>query len=758
VPNVVRIASNLKPRVRLNADGGMTIMNITGQTLFSPSQPVYPYAQSPGQGAIGRQFDYQTGYNLQWTPRSDEAIGFPQLRALAENYDILRLVLETRKDQLQSLDWTIAPRHPDADEAIAKDVLDFMQYPDRVHDYDTWSRVLMEDMFVIDAATIYPRMTNGGKLYSLDYMDGSLITPKIDAAGRTPDPGQPAYQQIIKGLAAVNYSHLPEQDQPDFGGDKLPHLIYRPRNMRSWKVYGYSPVEQIIVSVNIALRRQMFQLDFYREGSIPDAFGSLPETWNPQQIAEFQGYWDQLFENPTGQNAGMRRKMRWTPKGDITFAKDAVLKDEYDEWLARVCCYAFSVPPTPFVKQMNRATAQAQADAAKTEGLLPLKRWWKSTMDYILARVMKRPDLEFQWQDEEELDPAIAAVIEDTNIRNGSITIDAARAARGQDPYPGGLGSKPMVYTGQGATLLADVLNPPDPVAPLAPVGPDGNPVGAKPAEDKPEPSAAQKLAAVADLKKAVKKKYIERRPTMIQRQRMTRGLKRAFREQVKIVTAQAAPRLAKATGDDGFDWDAIFGVIPPAATHPLQLSAADGVKYGATEVGSGVGIGEGFVNDWSVGYARDRAAEMIGMKWIDGELVANPEAEWAITDETREAVNRLVTQAIEDGWTTDKLTEELETSYAFSPQRAEAIARTETRMADGSGRQAAWRESGVVRGKVWLIGDDNPCDDCTANADAGEIDLEDSFPSGSESEPEHPNCNCVVSPIVYNDEAGADE
>jgi len=34
------------------------------------------------------------------------------------------------------------------------------------------------------------------------------------------------------------------------------------------------------------------------------------------------------------------------------------LKDPYDEWLARVICYAFSVPVTPSVAQVNRATSE----------------------------------------------------------------------------------------------------------------------------------------------------------------------------------------------------------------------------------------------------------------------------------------------------------------------------------------------------------------------------------------------------------------
>jgi len=47
----------------------------------------------------GRQWDYPSGYNLSTLPRPYEPITFSTLRGLADGYDLLRLVIETRKDQ-----------------------------------------------------------------------------------------------------------------------------------------------------------------------------------------------------------------------------------------------------------------------------------------------------------------------------------------------------------------------------------------------------------------------------------------------------------------------------------------------------------------------------------------------------------------------------------------------------------------------------------------------------------------------------------
>jgi hypothetical protein len=75
------------------------------QGIFSPSYPLVPV-----EPERVRLWDYPVGYNYIYTPRSYEPIGFEELRALAQNHDITRLAIETRKDQIEKLDWQIKPR------------------------------------------------------------------------------------------------------------------------------------------------------------------------------------------------------------------------------------------------------------------------------------------------------------------------------------------------------------------------------------------------------------------------------------------------------------------------------------------------------------------------------------------------------------------------------------------------------------------------------------------------------------------------
>lgn len=187
-----------------------------------------------------------------------------------------------------------------------------------------------------------------------------------------------------------------------------------------------------------------------------------------------------------------------------------------------------------------------------------------------------------------------------------------------------------------------------------------------------------------------------------------------------------------------------------PADIQPLlEGIAKDGGLAGLAQVNAGdVADALHAMDARAVAWAQERAAEMVGMKWVDGSLVPNPDAAWSISDATRELVRADVTQALQEGWSNQTLMHALEESDAFTRERAEMIARTETAYADAAANQAAWRESGMATGKEWLLAE-APCDICQGNADAGVIGLDEAFPSGDTEEPAHPRCECVTVPVL---------
>lgn len=402
--------------------------------FFPPGQPLPPIAP----GAVGRQFDYPTNYNANIRARAYEPIDFETLRALAEpglgGWDLIRLAIETRKDQMSKLEFSILPRKPanvqlrPKSDARCQKVEQFLRRPDGEHSWADWVRMLVEEHLVIDAATIYRRPTLDGDVAKLELLDGSMIKPVLGYDGRRPEGGGPAYVQNLKGLPAVHYT--------------ADELIYAPRNPRVHKVYGCSPVEQVLITINIGLRRQVSQLSFYTEGNIPDAVAQVPPEWSIQKIREWQDYWDTIVNDAVN-----RRKMKFIP-GGMQFQptrNDEALVNQFDEWLARVVQYCFSLPPTPLVRMMNRATSESAYESALDEGLQPLMKWVKDIIDDILVRWFKLDDVEMVWDDIKKTDPAEKETRDLALVQQGVISRDDMRSERGEDP----LGIPPII-TGIG--------------------------------------------------------------------------------------------------------------------------------------------------------------------------------------------------------------------------------------------------------------------------------------------------------------------
>lgn len=428
---------------------------------FSPGQPITPVREEPV-----RVWDFPVGVNTQITPRANSAFGFAALRAFA-NVELVRMAIETRKDQIERLEWQIKPRGDDGRKKNAKttpkaDALTkFWRKPGfaggKLAPFSTWLRVALEDMLAIDAPAFEKRRNRGGELIGLDIVPGDTIKVLTDETGRLPLPPYPAYQQIIKGRV---WADLTTEE-----------LLYEPRNPRPNHVMGFSPVEQIIVTIHTIINRQAGQLAYFTEGNTPRGFLNAPDGATPQQIALLQTWLNGL----TSGNMAEKAKTIFAPFGSkLQALKDPPLKDDFDEWLARIVAYAFSLPPTPFIKQMNRSTGQTDADRSMEEGLEPLKLWVKRLIDGVNEDDFGVTDHEFAWVDTPEIDPAKQAEIDNINLRNGSGIIDEVRDGRGLDPLPDGLGSKPMIITTTGVMLLSqavkaaeDALNPVEPPQPL---------------------------------------------------------------------------------------------------------------------------------------------------------------------------------------------------------------------------------------------------------------------------------------------------
>jgi hypothetical protein len=426
---------------------------------FSPGEPLRPSA--PGEQP--RAFDYPVSRNIQIVPRSAESrpVTYEQMRALSRTYGILRTVIEQRKDEIKGLDWQIAVRKEYANQGYdVKAEQTFWERPDLEHTFDSWIGMLAEDHFVCDAPAIYKERDRAGRFRALQITDGTKILVLTDDMGHVPNAPQMGYEQVIKGMPRTGYCrprpdpiYVPDDD------NNLYELYYRPYNLASDGVYGFSKVESIIMIINIALRRDTSFLEWFRSGNVPAGIVQLTEEM--QKGLQPEGYIElqKVIETLLSGDLKARSQMHILPGvGGVQMLQQMTFDGIFDEWLARVVCANFGISPAPYVRMMNRATAETQEESRQEYSLIPLLQFFKSWFDEIICNDSGKPYLEFIWTPGANYDKDRASMNNDA-MSNGVKTIDDVRGEQGLEPLPDGLGSYPMVRTGSGPVLLADVIS-----------------------------------------------------------------------------------------------------------------------------------------------------------------------------------------------------------------------------------------------------------------------------------------------------------
>jgi hypothetical protein len=237
---------------------------------------------------------------------------------------------------------------------------------------------------------------------------------------------------VLKGLPAVDYTAL--------------DLIVAPNNPRPGKPYGMSPVEQIMVTVSTAMRRAQSQLEYFREGNQPDAIYSLPESWTPDQIQRYQDFWDSLHSG----NFAQRRRMKFMAGGEYTALKEPPLKNDFDEWLIRIICFAFSYPPSAFMALNNRSVVEQHDRTGEEEGLQSTKLWAADLFNGIIEGHLGEDDIEFAWIEEDEVDQEKQSKILRGYATDGILTLNQVREKLGEERDPNPAADQLMVKTAAG--------------------------------------------------------------------------------------------------------------------------------------------------------------------------------------------------------------------------------------------------------------------------------------------------------------------
>jgi len=140
--------------------------------------------------------------------------------------------------------------------------------------------------------TSHGKAPRAGSPYSLDLIDGATITPLIGADGRTgARPRRPTRPISRSCTACPPPIFLATNCAISRATDaRIASMAWARASKWRWPSIP-GDCEAI---VRIALRRDAATLEYYRSGSTPDAFATLPKEWTIDQIRQFQDYFDAL--------------------------------------------------------------------------------------------------------------------------------------------------------------------------------------------------------------------------------------------------------------------------------------------------------------------------------------------------------------------------------------------------------------------------------------------------------------------------------
>ena len=467
---------------------------------FGPLAPIAPVgidAPDPESGRPQpRRFPMPVAWNMPVGEPGTEAIRmapFEALRTISDTYSVARACIELRKNEIIGLGWDIVPtreaqksmrgsdrQHMDFAQRRAEAIKFFKRPdPEKYHTFNAWLSALLEDVFVIDALSIYlqPSRTRGkgllgSNLAALCLIDGTSVRPLLDIQGGTPQPPNPAYQIYNYGVPRVDLMTAMTGDDIDEMGESLEveyrgdQMLYLPYTQRDWTPYGFTPLEQALVPVLSGIQRQQYQLNYFDEGTVPGMFISAGNPdMTPNQLRELQDALNAMAGDPA-----WKHKIIVLPANSkIDPIRPISLADQFDEVVMNQVCMAYSVMPmelgiapkvsTTISPGAANQMAKASEQVNQRKALRPLLKWLKSSIfDFILQEICGQPDMEWMWEGlEEGVDEASEVGLLIQEVSFGLKSIDEARIQRGEQPWGLPMTSDPLYMTTRGITPIGSI-------------------------------------------------------------------------------------------------------------------------------------------------------------------------------------------------------------------------------------------------------------------------------------------------------------
>ena len=491
------------------------------------------------------------------------------------------------------------------------------------------------------------------------------------------------------------------------------HLI-DPRNVLN----GLGPIEAVRTAADTALEAERYNQRFFDNNAEPGKVIAVPEA-GQSELQRLERDFERRFRGTDNAHRTMfvaADDMKPVEFGALTHADMEYV--EQQAWTVEKVARVFELSPTKLGVLANATDNNSQNYDAEFWDVI------KDQVDNTLSELNEffvKPDFgdEFELVASYDGIPALQedqlnlAGVDDIYLKNGKVTINEIRDRDGQEAVEWGdvpimpinvapLGTVPVVSTPAQLQTNVEEDSEPDVPKPPADIEPGG-------------PPRMRAFASEEAAETAIEKAWRKRLRTMM----------RAVFDQLE----DADSRAFGPEDIDSMDWERFVTLYmtPVVAELAEAFTVAAGTDAQAL----------------AASYAENRGAALIR---LDGNQ--------SVISATRARVRELTASALRDGDSLRTLKNKLRADpLSFAARRAETIARTETATAMGQGKLTAFRTL-EHEGKRWLTAGDervdgnDPSGPCNQNEAEGPIRLEETFPSGDDTVPSHPNCRCTIIPV----------
>lgn len=396
-------------------------------------------------------------------------IAYDTLRRSANSVHIVRICINVLKEKITKTKWVIQPidqlkRKKAADDDRIKEVTELLKRPnENGESFRTLLDKMLEDLLVLDSVSIEKTRYPDGKLAELFFVDSASIRPVFDEFGNMDVPIP--LKTVDKGEVMLPASYVQVLNNSQYGGPESGQIIaawpkkdfiyfhMHPQGSMEGFGYGLSPIEGVLSVVANLLNADNFNSTYFEEGAFPPIILQIVGQINQRDLEAFREY---MMQELTG-NFHRPAIMAGTQKAEVLNLKDMTNRDmqfmEYTEFLAKLLAVAYGLSPDDIGltdTTGSKSVSETQKDLSEGKGYGSILHLLKEVINsQIIWEDYGYDDLEFEWVATDSTDPAVAATIHDTSLKNGSLTLNEVRQKLGETPY-GEWADKPMIMTADG--------------------------------------------------------------------------------------------------------------------------------------------------------------------------------------------------------------------------------------------------------------------------------------------------------------------